>query len=155
MIIRKYKKSDEKNVKMLIESVLTELFGKSIIKEWEDFSDYSLLYVVEDKGKIIGSIALRDMGRGTGKLKRMYIIREYRDKGLGQKLFDKLIDFAIKKDFKRIILSTEKRLKPAIKFYEKNGFLEIKNIDYKEDFAELKKEDVDMTRILLMEKILK
>jgi len=155
MRIRKYRDEDRKKVIKMIEEVLIELFGHHVIKKWEDFGDYAIFYVVEDKGKIIGSIGLRDDGNGIGKLKRMYLYKEYRGKGLGQKLFDKLLNFAIKNKFKKIRLTTEIRLKSSIRFYKKNGFKEIKYPEIKKYFSELKNEGVNIKRIKFMEKNLK
>ncbi len=154
MRIRKYQTKDKKKVRKLIYDVLVELFGKHIIKDWENFEDYAIFYVIEYKGKIIGCSALRDNGNGIGKLKRMYISKEYRGKGLGQKLFDKILDFATKNNLKKIRLTTEKRLKPSIKFYKKNKFLEIKNPKIKEWFLELN-EKVNIKKVKFMERKLK
>lgn len=155
MRIRKYQEEDKEKVKQLILEVLTELFGKNLIKEWEDFSDYKIFYVAEDKGKAIGTIALKDIGNKTGKLKRMYVLKDYRKKGIGQKLFNKILDFAEKNNFYRILLSTSRNLIPAYNFYVKNGFRELKNIDWEKDFAELKREDVNINDVVFMEKNLK
>jgi len=153
--IRKYKEKDAEQVKKLIGEVLTEFFGKNLIIEWENFKDYAVFYIAEDNGKIIGSAALKDEGNKIGKLKRMYIYKEYRKKGLGQKLLNKILNFAIKNKFDKIVLSTDKRLIAANNFYKKNGFHIIKTPDFKRDFKDLKKEDLDLTKVDCMEKRLK
>jgi N-acetylglutamate synthase-like GNAT family acetyltransferase len=153
MIIRKYKEKDKEQVRDLISNVLTELFGKTIIKKWENLSDYTIFIVAEDNNKLIGTIALKNMGESTGKLKRMYTIKEYRNRGIGQKMFDKVVKFAKKNNFKRIVLSTEKRLVAANNFYRKNGFKEIE-VDWGRDFKDLKDENVDISRMLFFEKVL-
>jgi len=122
MKIRKYKKLDEKEIKELITSCLIETYKKSPIKKFEDFEDYSIFYVVEDKGKIIGCAGLEDEGKNIGKLRRLYINKNFRKNGLGTKLLKKIELFALKKRFNKIILSTNKKLEGTIKFYQKNGF---------------------------------
>lgn len=155
MKIRKYQEKDNKQVKEFIETVLTELFGKTIIKEWENFQDYAIFYIVEDKGKIVGSAALKNERNGIGKLKRMYIDKEDRNKGLGQKLLNNIINFAIKNKFKKLVLSTSTKLEAAFKFYQKNDFRVIKNPDFKRDFKDLMKESVNLNEVICMEKKLK
>lgn len=152
MKIRKYQEKDKEKVKKLVTEVLTELFGKAVIKEWENFKEYAIFYVAEDKGDIIGSAALKSEGNKTGKLKRMYVLKDYRKKGIGQRLFNKIRYFAEKNNFSKILLSTGKELMQAYNFYIKNGFRELKNIDWEKNFAELKKEDVNINNVVFMEK---
>ena len=122
MKTRKYKKLDKKQVQELITSCLIETYKKSPIKKFENFEDYSVFYVVEDKGKIIGCVGLEDEGENIGKLRRLYIHKNYRKNGLGTKLLKKIESFALKNKFNKIILSTNKKLDGTIKFYQKHGF---------------------------------
>jgi len=152
MRIRKYKNKDEKQVKELINKVTLEFFGRSIITQWEDFNDYALFLVVEKKGQIIGSVALKDKGNRTGMLKRMYIYKEFRKQGLGQQLFNKILEFAKKHNYTKILLSTEYFLTSAVNFYRKNGFVKIDNPNFEEDFPDLLIEDIDLKDTLCMER---
>jgi len=150
--IREYNEDDRKKVEEMITKVLFELFGEHLIRKLEDFKEYSIFYVVEDDKRIVGTAALKDMGGGNGKLKRMYLLADYRKKGLGQRLFDKILSFAKEHKFNRIVLSTEQRLKASHKFYEKNGFVDIKNVNWEKDFADLKNEKVNIKEVRFMEK---
>ena len=127
--IRKYKKTDENNVKKLINKCLIEIFGKPHPEDkWEDFNDYEVnggkFFLVEDNNAIIGTIAVINKG-DYGILKRMYIKKEYRGKGIAKLLLDKIIKFS-KNRFKRIELTTTRQMKRALSFYKKNGFKIIK-----------------------------
>lgn len=152
MIIREYRETDKEQIKTLISRVLKEFFGKCLIKYWEDFNSYVVFYVAEENSYIVGTAALLNERKNVGKVKRMYIDKEYRNHGLGQQLFDKLLEFAKSKGFKRLILTTHPKLQAALKFYIKNGFTIIKNPDYEKDFTDLKKEDVDTSETICMEK---
>jgi N-acetylglutamate synthase-like GNAT family acetyltransferase len=153
--IRKYRDKDEEQVKEMIISVLTQIFGSLGIKEWEDFSEYELMLVAEDSNRIIGSAALKYMCNNVGKLKRMYISTEYRNRGIASKMLKKIQEFAIKKDITRIILSTSyPQLKDAFEFYKRKGFTEMADVDWEKDFPDLKNETVNLSEIRFMEKSL-
>ena len=126
MIIRKFKKSDEIKVKRMIFSVLKEIYKKTKVK-WENFEDYLIFYVVEDKGKIIGTVALKEINGKWIKLKRMYVKKGFREKDIGKKLLKKVIKFAKKRGFKKMILTSYSEMKDAIIFYKKSGFKVVKN----------------------------
>ncbi len=53
MMIRKYKKEDETKVKKMILSVLKTIYKKTLPK-WENFEDYVVFYIAEDKKEIMG-----------------------------------------------------------------------------------------------------
>ena len=77
--------------------------------------------------KVVGTIALLDIGNGQGALRKMFVDAEYRGKqsGIGQKLLNNLFDWAKQKQFKEIFLGTTAKFLAAQRFYEKNGFIEI------------------------------
>ena len=125
MKIRRFRKRDEEEVKKLINKIIIELFNEPIYR-WENFENYTIFYVVEKNGKVIGTAALKDEKNKIVRLKRMYIKRYYRKKGIGTKLLLKIEKFAKNKGFKKIILSTYKQMKNSYLFYKANGFNIIK-----------------------------
>ncbi len=125
MKIRKFQKKDVEEIKKMIFDVYKEIYNIEIKDALEDFSEYPLFYVVEDKGKIIGTTALEKEDADTAKLKRMYLIKTYRRKGLGKKLLEMALSFAEKKNYKKIILEVYSKNKAAINFYKKNKFKKI------------------------------
>jgi ribosomal protein S18 acetylase RimI-like enzyme len=128
MKIREYKKSEEKKVKEMIQSVLDEIYpNNQKINEWEDFAKYSVIYVAEEKGKIIGSVAVKKVDGNTVKLKRMYVDVQSQRKGIGQKLMNKVLDYCKINKFKEMVLTTYAEMASAVKFYQKNGFEIVKN----------------------------
>jgi len=65
----------------------------------------------------------------------MYVLRDFRRLGLGQKLLDKAIDFARSVGYSRIVLDSSKALHPARALYLKNDFADIRryNDNYRAD----------------------
>lgn len=125
MKIRKYQKKDKIKVGDMILSVLKNIY-KNPLPEWEDFSKYLIFYVAEEKRNIIGTIALKKVDNDWAKLKRMYVKKEFQNKGIGGKLLEKVITLAKKKGFKKIILTTYPEMKKAVPFYKKRGFKVVK-----------------------------
>ena len=58
---------------------------------------------------------------------QMCVIEEYRHQGVGKQLMEKIKEFALDKDIKRIELSVWVDNVNAIKFYEKMGFADYLN----------------------------
>lgn len=121
--IRKYRDADENKVKELINSVLKSIYGKdSGVEKWENFKEYAVFYVAEEDSNILGTAALKKADDGTIKLKRMYVDQKIQHKGLGTRLFEKILEYAKKNNVKRIILTTLPEMKSGTAFYIKQGF---------------------------------
>jgi GNAT superfamily N-acetyltransferase len=93
-------------------------------------------WIARTGGKIIGTISLLDTGNRQGALRKMFVDKDHRGAawGVGQKLLDTLIDWARDKEFTAIFLGTTEKFVAAQKFYEKNGFTEIKKEELPKDF---------------------
>jgi N-acetylglutamate synthase-like GNAT family acetyltransferase len=78
-------------------------------------------------GKVIGTIALLDIGNQQGALRKMFVHNSYRGKiyGTGQLLLNTLFNWAQQKAYTEIYLGTTAKFLAAHRFYEKNGFEEI------------------------------
>ena len=77
--------------------------------------------------KILGTTAVRNLKQfeSTCELKRMYVLRDFRRLGLGQKLLDIAIDFAKGIGYSRMVLDSSKALYPARALYLKSSFVDI------------------------------
>ena len=62
----------------------------------------------------------------TYELTKMAVKPDYRNKGVGKKLLKKCIEYAYSKNYKSIILYSNKKLVNAIHLYKSYGFKEIK-----------------------------
>ena len=81
-----------------------------------------LCKVTED---IAGCIALRKLELGVCELKRMYVRKEYRGKGIGKQLAEEVIKRAKEIGYKKMRLDTLRSMTTAIRIYKKLGFEEI------------------------------
>lgn len=93
-------------------------------------------WIAIDEDKIVGTIALEN--RDTiGILKRFYIDKDYQRLGIGSLLYNKFETYAkIKTNIKTIYLACGQSLKNAHKFYIKNGWQQINNLEIDMHFAD-------------------
>ncbi len=87
------------------------------------------IFVLRNNGRILGMINLLFTistveGGFVILLEDLVIQREFRGQGLGRQLLGYAIEFAKKKDFKRITLLTDRIEEGAHFFYKKLGFVE-------------------------------
>lgn len=84
-------------------------------------------WVALSNNKVVGTIALLDIGEHLGALRKMFVQKDFRGKawGVGQSLLNTLLDWAKNKNFKEIYLGTTEKFVAAQRFYEKNGFEEV------------------------------
>ena len=129
--MREYKKSDYGPLLKMVELVLSEfhmaLDKNGIDSELENMEkvysqDRSKFYVVECDGQLIGSIGIRPLGRNTCELRKFYVLKEYRGRGLGGRLLRQALIFSIEKGYKMIQLEVSAKHEPAIHLYESHGF---------------------------------
>jgi ribosomal protein S18 acetylase RimI-like enzyme len=76
-------------------------------------------------GQAIGCIALRPITEHIGELKRMYVMPDFQEKGIGQSLLDVATNYALEQGYQSLRLDTLKSMEPAMNLYRKNGFVEI------------------------------
>jgi GNAT superfamily N-acetyltransferase len=80
---------------------------------------------------LIGLVAayFNDTVKYSGYITSVSIIEEYKRKGVGSVLLHTCIDYAIKSNFKEILLEVSRENKNAIRFYNKFGFLDFETKD--------------------------
>ena len=136
----------------LILNIQNEEFRIPITREQQpDLSEIPKYYQVNNGGfwiarlneKIIGTIALLDIGNNKGALRKMFVDKNYRGKefGVGQKLLNSLVAWARQKGVTEIFLGTTEKFIGAQRFYEKNGFIELQKQDLPKEFPVM---DVDV-----------
>lgn len=87
-----------------------------------------------DQEKVIGTIGLVDIGNGNGALRKMFVHKDYRGKGVAQQLLEQLLLWAVQHNYTTVYLGTLPILYAAHRFYEKNGFVEIPEQDLPQEF---------------------
>lgn len=78
--------------------------------------------VVESAGKIIATTGVLQINPQTCELRKMYIFKSHRGKGLGKQLLTFSIEKAKQLGYQRMVLETASPLKEAIALYKKYGF---------------------------------
>jgi putative acetyltransferase len=138
--IRLFRKSDSKKVLNLISDIIINEFEFRLefngldsdlicIGEHYNKSNGGCFWVAEETidKQIISTTGIRNLKQyaSTCELKRMYVVKEYRHLGIGQKLLDTAVDFAKRIGYSRILLDSSKYLEAARALYLKNGFVDI------------------------------
>lgn len=82
-------------------------------------------YVLEEKaGSIIGAYGLYPTDEAVCELRKMYVHRSFRGRGLGKLLLDDALAEARRMGFRKVTLETASALKEAISLYKSYGFAE-------------------------------
>jgi GNAT superfamily N-acetyltransferase len=144
--------------KFILQIQRTEFGVPITLQEQPDLNDIPNFYqtnngnfwvALVDK-KVVGTIALLDIGNSQGALRKMFVHKDFRGKdfGIGQKLLDNLFAWATQKNFKEILLGTTEKFIAAQRFYEKNGFIEIDKGTLPKEFP-IMKVDVKFYKYIL------
>lgn len=130
--------SDEYNdqVKELIFDVYENEIGQHSRSGRPDVNNISEVYqnnggnfwVAINDGKVVGTIGLRNQEEKRTSLHRFCVEKQFRGKGVSNKLFSIFMKFVDENDYQKVFLSTWEGAKSAINFYEKNGFKRIKSL---------------------------
>jgi glucosamine-phosphate N-acetyltransferase len=114
-----------------VEYITNEIFY-TIINEISSMGDIIVCYYKENNkiriigtGTIIIEPKIIHGGKNVGHIEDLVVDNEYRNKGIGKTILNKLIEIGKDKHCYKIILNCDKDIK---EFYEKNGF-ENKNIE--------------------------
>lgn len=128
-----YKKGDESAVYRLVETVLAE-YGLEMdpLDTDADLQDINESYikkdgrfrVLRDGDRIVGSYGLYPISEHICELRKMYLYREFRGRGLGKKMMKEALNQARKAGFRLMVLETNEKLVEAIALYRTFGFVE-------------------------------
>lgn len=80
-------------------------------------------FLAKENDQIIGMAGCLRLNRTEGLIKRFYIQKDYRGKGIAQELLDLIINSAREMKLIKLVLDVSIDNKRAISFYERNGFL--------------------------------
>ncbi len=82
------------------------------------------LFVATQNNIAIGCVALQKIDNSICEMKRLYVLPEFRKFKIGEKLVIQIIEIAKLLGYTTMKLDTLSRLHPAIKLYEKFGFIQ-------------------------------
>jgi len=81
---------------------------------------------------IVGTFGLYPINQNICELRKMYLIKQARGKGLGKYLLTCAIELAKERHYSKIVLETISPLKEAISLYKQNGFKEVTPLEINE-----------------------
>jgi GNAT superfamily N-acetyltransferase len=84
-------------------------------------------WLAMDGDRVVGTIALIDIGNNEVSLRKMFVHPDYRgkEKATGQQLMDVVFDWCKARNVTAIYLGTVGQFKAAHRFYERNGFVAV------------------------------
>lgn len=99
---------------------------QSIAKSFQ--KDKGNYWIALDNEKVIGTIAVIDIGHQAFELRDVFLDKDYRgaSTGCAKKLLDTVLAWSKEHDVHTIYLGTTLAFRAAHRFYEKHGFCEIK-----------------------------
>ncbi|MBD0833646.1 GNAT family N-acetyltransferase [Aestuariibaculum sediminum] len=116
--------NSEENMKNYLENGFSE---EKLQIELND--PYSEFYFIELKGHVIGYLKVNFGPSQTElqddqslEIERIYVLKLFHGKKVGQLLYEKAIDMAKTRHLKYVWLGVWEKNERAIRFYEKNGF---------------------------------
>lgn len=133
------------NYDWLIEFFYVESYDEKILKNCkEEILDKggSIFFAIYNEN-IVGTMALLNNGNGVYELNKMAVRKDLRGNGIGNQLIKFIINYSLKKNYKSILLYSNKVLKNSIHLYKKFGFKELENIN-----PPYKRSDIKMELIL-------
>lgn len=139
MIVRPYRPGDAQAVIDVILPIQREEFGVAITaQDQPDLADIPGWYqtgagqfwLAELDGRVVGTIALKDIGGGAVALRKMFVRPEGRGPaGAASALLAAALEHARAHGVRQIWLGTTDRFLAAHRFYEKNGFARVEADD--------------------------
>jgi ribosomal protein S18 acetylase RimI-like enzyme len=112
--------AEEHNLDHTFEGYVASGLGE-FAKAFDDRKD--CLWVAEDEGHIVGSIAIAGHNHLTAQLRWFLVAPQARGCGLGGRLLQSTLDFCRERGFKSIFLWTLSDLKAAAHLYQRAGFV--------------------------------
>ncbi len=131
-MIRAYRKEDLDAVVALVTTVLAEYgfssHASGVRRDLESIDDgygnaKAGFWVAELEGKIVGTVAIRPKQGATCELKRLYVSKGARGRGVGRALYAHAEAFANSAGYDRIWLDSSRKFVEARRLYEKSGFV--------------------------------
>lgn len=112
-----------------------QLYGDEVLKyqEYNDLEDPHIVILALNWGKPIACASFKLFDKDTIEIKRVYVKRRYRRKGIAYKLIKQLEKLAIEENFRYSVIETGSENTAAIKLYEKLDYEIIDNFGHFEE----------------------
>ena len=135
MLIRSVNQSDNKSLSVILREVLVEMKIPQKGSAYEDpeldnmYEAYqfsrSKYFVVEEDKKVLGGAGISPLRNGDiniCELQKMYFHKTIRGRGIGQRLIEICLDFALESGYEKCYIETMPNMINAQKLYLKKGF---------------------------------
>lgn len=99
-------------------------------KEYNDLDDPHIVALALNWGKPIACASFKLFDKDTIEIKRVYVKKRYRRKGIAYKLVKQLEKLAMEENFRYSIIETGRENIAAIKLYEKLDYEQIDNFGF-------------------------
>ncbi len=80
-------------------------------------------FLAKEKGKVVASAGLKKLTDQEALIKRFYVAKDFRGKGLAGLMLEKIKDFAKEKNYKIVFVDIFQSNERAKKFFQKQGFV--------------------------------
>ncbi|EPR11577.1 GNAT family N-acetyltransferase [Ruminiclostridium papyrosolvens] len=123
-----------------LDDFLNEIVGGE--KQREKYNQYNNLkdihdvILVIDNGQVVGCGSFKKYDEKVAEIKRVFVKKEYRKKGLAKSIMKTLEQKAMENGYSKLILETGNVLKDAIKLYSGIGYKVIENYGQYVDMPE-------------------
>ena len=135
MLIRPVNQSDNKSLSVVLREVLVEMKIPQKGSAYEDpeldkmYEAYqfhrSKYFIVEEYEKVLGGAGISPLKDGEAnicELQKMYFHKSLRGRGIGRKLIEICLDFALETGYEKCYIETMPNMIDAQKLYIKKGF---------------------------------
>lgn len=120
---------DFQSLVVLLDKYLSGINGEedSFFATFNTIDALQNVIVGYDQEKPVGCGAFKSYSDDSAEIKRMFVMEEYRGKGIAQGVLAALETWASELGFRTCILETSKSMLPAVHLYEKCGYSVIPN----------------------------
>jgi GNAT superfamily N-acetyltransferase len=132
-VIRKTKSEDAPLVLKLVTSILSDEFPDAqsayAVDDLHRLAETyktpnSVFFVAEESRQIIGTCGIKADGTETAILRRLFVDKKFRGKGVGYKLLQEALSFCKKRGFREVVIRTSTQMDQAIRLCLSVGFVE-------------------------------
>ena len=132
-----YKKLDANEIQETKELIIEyikwlnmDLYFQNIDEELNGFPHKykepdGIFIIAKDENNVIGCVGMKKLDEKICEMKRLFVNDNYKGKGIGKKLVERIIEEARAKKYEIMRLDTLDIMEKAINLYYKNGFYEI------------------------------
>ena len=94
----------------------------SFYTRYSEAENIEAVWAAYENSLLAGCVAYRKRAAETGEVKRLFVRREYRGKGIAKKLLNTLEHYAKEQGCRSLYLDTRISLEPAVSLYRAFGF---------------------------------